>query len=106
VPTSEEGVVLVAGNGSLLQVAFPSGTVWIDVEELEKLPEGPLELLVSGQLGRAEPLQAETVQTPPGQGEDPNQPAESAGGHVQRPRTIRIPESVKDRRGSGRQSDR
>src|SRR5947209_5789110 len=54
-PTGEEGVVLVAGDGPLLQVAFPPGTVWIDVEELEKLPEGPAELLAAGQLGRLEP---------------------------------------------------
>jgi hypothetical protein len=39
-PTGEEGVVLGVGDGVLVQVAFPSGTVWIHPEELEKLPEG------------------------------------------------------------------
>ena len=38
--TGEDGVVLSAGDGVLVQVAFPSGTVWIHPEELEKLPEG------------------------------------------------------------------
>src|SRR6266487_3780956 len=53
--TSEDGVVLSAGDGVLVQVAFPSGTVWIHPEELEKLPEGPTERLAAGELGRAEP---------------------------------------------------
>jgi SNF2 family DNA or RNA helicase len=48
-------VVLDVGDGALIQVAFPSATVWIHPEELEKLPEGPAERLAAGQLGRAEP---------------------------------------------------
>jgi hypothetical protein len=55
VPTGEEGVVLGAGDGVLLQVAFPSGAVWTHPEELEKLLEDPDERLAAGQLGRAEP---------------------------------------------------
>jgi hypothetical protein len=55
VPTGEDGVVLGVGDGVLVQVAFPSGTVWIHPEELEKLPEGAEERLAAGQLGRAEP---------------------------------------------------
>src|SRR6266566_242318 len=53
--TSEDGVVLSAGDGVLAQVAFPSGTVWIHPEELEKLPEGPAERLAAGELGHLEP---------------------------------------------------
>src|SRR6266567_9490522 len=53
--TSEDGVVLSAGDGVLVQVAFPSGTVWIHPEELEKLPKGPTERLAAGDLGHAEP---------------------------------------------------
>ena len=53
--TSEDGVVLSAGDGVLVQVAFPSGTVWIHPEELEKLPEGPAERLAAGELGHLEP---------------------------------------------------
>ena len=34
IATGEDGVVLDAGDGELVQVAFPSGTVWIDPEEL------------------------------------------------------------------------
>jgi hypothetical protein len=41
--TGEDGVVLSAGDGALVQVALASGTVWIHPEELEKLPEGPTE---------------------------------------------------------------
>jgi hypothetical protein len=37
--TGEDGVVLSVGDGLLAQVAFQSGTVWIDPEEREKLPE-------------------------------------------------------------------
>src|SRR6266487_3780947 len=53
--TSEDGVVLSAGDGVLVQVAFPSGTVWIHPEELEKLPEGPTERLAAGEFGHLEP---------------------------------------------------
>src|SRR5260221_1671970 len=53
--TGEDGVVLSAGDGTLLQVAFPSGTVWIHPDEVEKLPEGPAEQLAAGQLGHMEP---------------------------------------------------
>ena len=53
--TGEDGVVLSAGDGALVQVAFASGTVWIHPEELEKLPEGPAERLAAGDLGHAEP---------------------------------------------------
>ena len=53
--TGEDGVVLSAGDGALVQVAFASGTVWIHPEELEKLPEGPTEQLAAGGLGHAEP---------------------------------------------------
>src|SRR5579863_1665061 len=53
--TEEIGVVLSVGDRLLVQVAFSSGTVWIDPEELEKLPEEPTELLVAGQLGQLEP---------------------------------------------------
>jgi len=53
--TGEDGVVLSAGNGSLLQVAFPSGTVWIHPEELSRLPEGPAERLAAGEVGHLEP---------------------------------------------------
>jgi ERCC4-related helicase len=53
--TGEDGVVLSAGDGALVQVALPSGTVWIHPEELEKLPEGPAEQLAAGDLGHAEP---------------------------------------------------
>ena len=53
--TGEDGVVLSAGDGVLVQVAFPSGTVWIHPEELEKLPEGPAERLAAGELGHLEP---------------------------------------------------
>src|SRR5215813_13154051 len=53
--TSEDGVVLDVGDGTLVQVAFASGTVWIHPDELERLPEGPAERLAAGDLGRAEP---------------------------------------------------
>ncbi len=53
--TGEDGVVLSVGDGVLAQVAFPSGTVWIHPEELEKLPEGPAERLAAGELGHLEP---------------------------------------------------
>jgi DNA-binding PadR family transcriptional regulator len=53
--TGEDGVVLSAGDGALVQVAFASGTVWIHPEELEKLPEGPAERLATGDIGHAEP---------------------------------------------------
>ncbi len=55
VATGEDGVVLSVGEGVLAQVAFPSGTVWIHPEELEKLPEGPAERLAAGELGYLEP---------------------------------------------------
>jgi SNF2 family DNA or RNA helicase len=54
VSTGEDGVVLAPGDGVLVQVAFPSGTVWLDPDELDKLPEGPIEGLAAGQLGQAE----------------------------------------------------
>jgi len=53
--TSEEGVVLAVTTGSLLRVAFPSGTVLIHAEELERLPEDPVQRLAAGGLGHAEP---------------------------------------------------
>ena len=53
--TSEDGVVLTVGDGAFVQVAFPSGTVWIHPEELEKLPEGPVERLAAGEFGHLEP---------------------------------------------------
>src|SRR5260221_3474305 len=53
--TGEDGVVLSAGDGTLLQVAFPSGTVWIHPDEVEKLPEGPAERLAAGEVGHLEP---------------------------------------------------
>ena len=53
--TGEDGVVLSVGDGLLAQAAFPSGTVWIHPEELEKLPEGPAERLAAGELGNLEP---------------------------------------------------
>jgi superfamily II DNA or RNA helicase len=53
--TAEDGVVLSVGDGLLAQVAFPSGTIWIDPEELERLPEGPVERLAAGELGHLEP---------------------------------------------------
>jgi SNF2 family DNA or RNA helicase len=53
--TGEDGVVLSAGDGVLVQVAFSSGTVWIHREELEKLPEGPAERLAAAELGQLEP---------------------------------------------------
>ena len=53
--TGEDGVVLSVGDGVLVQVALPSGTVWIHPEELEKLPEGPAERLAAGELGHLEP---------------------------------------------------
>lgn len=53
--TGEDGVVLSVGDGVLVQVAFPSGTVWIHPEELGKLPEGPDERLAAGELGHLEP---------------------------------------------------
>jgi len=49
-------VVLSTGDGILLQVAFPSGTVWIHPEELAKLPEGPAERLAAGDVGHLEPF--------------------------------------------------
>src|SRR6516225_8876235 len=55
IPTGENGVVLDVGDATLVQVAFPSGTVWIHPDELEKLPEGPTERLTVGDLGHAEP---------------------------------------------------
>ncbi len=55
VATGEDGVVLSVGDGLLVQVAFPSGTVWIHPEELEKLPKGPVERLAAGELGHLEP---------------------------------------------------
>jgi superfamily II DNA or RNA helicase len=55
IPTGENGVVLEVGDGTLAQVAFPSGTVWIHPDELERLPEGPAERLAAGDLGQAEP---------------------------------------------------
>lgn len=51
----EDGVVLSVGDGLLVQAAFPSGTVWIHPEELEKLPVGPAERLAAGELGHLEP---------------------------------------------------
>jgi superfamily II DNA or RNA helicase len=53
--TGEDGVVLSVDDGKLAQAAFPSGTVWIHPEELEKLPEGPAERLAAGELGQLEP---------------------------------------------------
>ena len=53
--TGEDGVVLSAGDGVLVQVAFSSGTVWIHREELEKLPEGPAERLAAAEFGHLEP---------------------------------------------------
>jgi superfamily II DNA or RNA helicase len=53
--TGEDGVVLSVGDGVLVRVALPSGTVWIHPEELEKLPEGPAERLAAGELGHLEP---------------------------------------------------
>src|SRR6266567_9267884 len=55
--TGEDGVVLSAGDGVLVQVAFSSGTVWIHREELEKLPEGPAERLAAAELGHLEPYE-------------------------------------------------
>ncbi len=55
VATGEEGVVLSAGEGALVQVAFPAGTVWIHPEELGKLPKDPVERLAAGELGHMEP---------------------------------------------------
>jgi superfamily II DNA or RNA helicase len=55
ISTSEDGVVLGVGDGTLVQVAFASGTVWIHPDELERLPEGPDERLAAGELSRAEP---------------------------------------------------
>src|SRR5215469_14636405 len=55
ISTSEDGVVLGVGDGTLVQVAFASGTVWIHPDELERLPQGPAERLAAGELGRAEP---------------------------------------------------
>jgi superfamily II DNA or RNA helicase len=53
--TEEDGVVLSVGDGLLVQAAFPSGTVWVHLKELEKLPEGPTERLAAGELGHLEP---------------------------------------------------
>ncbi len=53
--TGEDGVVLSVEDGLLVQAAFPSGTVWIHPEEIEKLPEGPAERLAAGELGQLEP---------------------------------------------------
>jgi ERCC4-related helicase len=53
--TGEEGVVLAVAAGSLLRVAFPSGNVLIHADELERLPEDPVQLLAAGELGHAEP---------------------------------------------------
>jgi superfamily II DNA or RNA helicase/DNA-binding PadR family transcriptional regulator len=53
--TGEDGVVLSAGDGALVHVAFASGTVWVDPEDLEKLPAGPAERLAVGDFGHAEP---------------------------------------------------
>lgn len=47
--------MVLNADGSLVQVAFPSGTVWIDPADLESLPGGPEELLTSGVFGEAEP---------------------------------------------------
>jgi SNF2 family DNA or RNA helicase len=55
VATDEQGVVLSAGDGALVQVAFPAGSVWIHPEELEKLPKDPVERLAAGELGHTEP---------------------------------------------------
>jgi SNF2 family DNA or RNA helicase len=55
VATAEDGVVLSAGDGLLVQVAFPSDTVWIHPEELDRLPEGPAGRLAAGQVGHLEP---------------------------------------------------
>jgi SNF2 family DNA or RNA helicase len=55
ITTGDDGVVLDVGDGTLVQVAFASGTVWIHPDELERLPEGPAERLAAGELGRAEP---------------------------------------------------
>jgi hypothetical protein len=48
--TGGEVVVTVA----LLQVAFPSGTIWIHPEELENLSKDPAERLAGGELCHAE----------------------------------------------------
>ena len=55
IATGEDGVVLSVGDGMLVQAAFPSGTVWISPEDLEKAPEGPAERLAAGELGQLEP---------------------------------------------------
>ena len=55
IATGEDGVVLSVGDGMLVQAAFPSGTVWIHPEDLEKAPEGPAERLAAGELGQLEP---------------------------------------------------
>jgi SNF2 family DNA or RNA helicase len=38
-----------------VEVAFPSGTVLVHADELADVPEGPAQLLATGQVGRAEP---------------------------------------------------
>jgi len=38
-----------------LEVAFPSGTVLVHADELADVPEGPAQLLATGQVGHAEP---------------------------------------------------
>jgi superfamily II DNA or RNA helicase len=53
--TGEDGVIVSAGESALVQVAFPSGSVWVHAEELERLPEGPSERLAAGELGHLEP---------------------------------------------------
>jgi ERCC4-related helicase len=53
--TGEEGVVLSVGDGLLVRVSFPSGSVWLQTDELERLPEEPTERLAAGELGHLEP---------------------------------------------------
>jgi SNF2 family DNA or RNA helicase len=53
--TGEVGVVVSAEEGTLVQVAFPSGSVLVDADELEKLPKDPAERLAAGELGHLEP---------------------------------------------------
>jgi hypothetical protein len=53
--TGEDGVILSADTGTVLQVAFPSGTVLVHADELSDVPEGPTRRLALGQIGHAEP---------------------------------------------------
>src|SRR6266702_1484778 len=53
--TGEQGVVLSVRSGSLVELAFATGTAMVHADDLAALPKDPLQRLAAGELGQAEP---------------------------------------------------